>query len=309
MKKFFKSFIVLPAVFVICLSAFMLGGCGSKSKDKNDVDTTAKLTVSSTVKAETETVINFIKNKIYNNSATFATQKSYTVQEIKAKGGDYADFTYYVELGTLENFGNVASINFNGTAYKSNDNVFKLSVGNDNFIVDNAYYVDSANKLYVAAPVIAFETTLSSKIKINDKEFDINFEPATASLNVTGAKFQTGSKSSIVRVGETNEFNATIKDFNKWIEFGYSNSASTDVFLTKKVLDGKLLSYGFTVVDDSADGYVLAFYPNYKSNPTEAEYNEIRTKLDGKTLDYFIYCAGKGSAKLKINYTIPAYEA
>ena len=178
MKKILKNFVILPVLVLMMFSALILNACGPTEGKR-------ELVVSETVKTDTEEVITFIQENIYNNSTTFGNQKNYTVQEIKDKGGDFANFTYYVELGTLKNFGNVASINLNGTVYKSDNNVFKMSVGNSNFIVDNAYYVNNDNKLFDAAPVIAFESTVNSKVTINDKEFELNFQPATETLQVT----------------------------------------------------------------------------------------------------------------------------
>lgn len=307
MKKILKNFVILPVLVLMMFSALILNACG-QTEDKRD------LIVSETVKTDTEDVITFIQENIYNNSTTFGNQKDYTVQEIKDKGGDFANFTYYVELGTLKNFGNVASINLNGTVYKSDNNVFKMSVGNSNFIVDNAYYVNNDNKLFVAAPVIAFESTVNSKVTINDKEFELNFQPATETLQVTSVNFQSGATGTVARVEGTNQYNATFGEFNKWIEFHYENAQSTDVFLTKKVLDGKLLSYGFTTIDVVGSGddtdYVLAYYAcPYYNTYTEEQYNAVKANYDGKACDYSIYCVGKGSAKLKINYIIPEYQA
>lgn len=293
MKKFKNLILTLSIAVVMVFGSLLISACG----------TNEKLTINNNVKTQADAIIENLISTAYNNSTLLGTKTDYTVAQMKEI---ISDFEYYVEVGTLENVNKLNSISFNTTKFENseNANTFALSIGNKNFIKDKIFYVDN-NKLFVAAPVIAFETVENSKIKINNKEFAFDINPVSTKLDFT-AQFQSGSLSTVEAVsGKTNEFNVTLKDSNKWLGLYTQGTEKSSVFLTKKVLNGELQGYGLTLAEN-AENYPLAFYPKYSST---FNYNEISSALNGKTLEYNIYLVGKGTAQVKLNYTVVNPEA
>ena len=288
MTKFKKTILTLSLALVIAFSSLILYACGDSRM----------FLIRDDVKNQTDAIITNITTNAYNNTALLGTQTDYTVAQMQEK---IDNFKYYVEVGTLQNFDTVEKVTVNNTTFEvaEEKNTFALSIGYKNFIKDKVFYVDD-NKLFVAAPVIAFETIVGSKIKVNDKEFAFNITPVSQQLAFT-AQFQAGSLSTVEAVAnKTNEFNVTIKDSNKWLGLYTEGTTATDVYLTKKVLDGQLNGYGLTLAENVAN-YPLAFYPKYSN---AFDYDQMSSALNGKTLEYNIYLVGKGTAKVKLNYTV-----
>ena len=302
MKNLKKTLMTLSLAFVMVFSTLLLVACGETPPTD-----TRELTVNSQLKTQTDSIISFISSKVYNN---LTGQKDYTVQEVKNLGGDFANLNYYVKVGSLKDFGEVKSLEFNGTKFDTAKSVFRVSVGNNSFIADNVYYVTREKDLYVAAPIVAYETSVSSKFKINDKEVDLGTIANTTALTIETIGFMSGAESTIQAVqNKTNEYDLTIKESTTWVQVTYTGLNENDVFLTKKVTDGQFIRYGLTGLDKK-DGTsntekVFAFYPiDHGADLTD---KDVISKFDGKTRDYYIYCVGKGSAKLKLNLNI--YQA
>ena len=160
-KTIKKSLTMLAVLVILVMSVFVLSACG---KD-------AKFEVSSNVKTNTNAVINNLVENVYNNATDLGKKTTYSVAQVQEK---IDGFTYYVELGTMSNIDQVNSISFGNLTFKA-DQTFYLSIGNSNQLLDKIFYVQD-NKLYVAAPVVAFEAVENAKIKINNNEFDFDLE-------------------------------------------------------------------------------------------------------------------------------------
>lgn len=283
MKNRFLNFALMFCLIIPCIFAFC--GCGP----------VANFTTNTDVQESTQTIIDDIATNLYNNTATYGTSTQYSVAEIKQKK---SDFNYYVKVGAVENFDSVNSVTVNGTKFNKTQK-FELSFGNQNKINDLCYYV-SEGDLYVAAPIIAFETVNGSKIMVNDIEFDFNLNTTASTGAIISVAFQDASNTVTT---DGNEYDLSFNNANKFLAFEYAEATANDVILTKKVLSNSgnaeknTISYGLTKTDAFNTKNVLAFYPiGYSNNALNSQY---MTNFNNATMDYSFYVNGKiYSAKL-----------
>lgn len=278
MKSKFFNFALMFCLMIPCI--FVFAGCGP----------TASFTANEDIKTSTQTIINDIATNIYNNTAVYGTSTSYSVAQIKGKD---TDFNYYVKIGSVANFDSVDSLTINGSTFTKTQS-FELSVGKNNKINDKCFYVTD-NNLFVAAPIIAFETVNASKIKVNDVEFDFNLNTTAEAGTITSVAFEDNTNSCIVEQGA---YNLTFNNANKYLKFYYANATANDVILTKKVLSNSqntnkngVVNYGLTKTENlGANDTPLGYYPIGWSNSLTAQH---ATDYDGATMNYSFYVNGK----------------
>lgn len=287
------------SVYYFCHNTSTLYVKGIKVEYSSVSPVAENLAVKTDLKTAVDTAINGLTANVYNK---LTASTKFTVEEAKAI---VPTLEYYVEVGTITATDNVASITLGGTTFTKGQKV-AVSVGNNAFIEDIAYYVEGG-KLYVAAPIIAFETKADSKIKLNDTEYNLNLDPVTATVDFT-ANYEVGAQSTITPVdGNANKYTLNIKDGTKWVEFTTEGVTAESVFLTKKGWLGGKLTYGLTAPDvaraEGATGHVLAFYPIGWVPAESYDQTAIHNTYDGATMVYEVYLVGVGTATVTFHYT------
>lgn len=260
----------------------------------------AKFDARQDVSATTAAIIKDLTDNYYNASS-LGSQKTYSVEELKAINND---FVYYVEAGDLSNIDNVESIMLGDSSFQK-DATFSLSIGNSNQIEDKCFYLEN-NTMYIAAPIIAFETVNNTKIKINEKEFEFNLESSAGVLNFSDAKFSLGSINTVNK-NEDESLDIEIKDAKSYLALYYDGATADDVVLTRRVVSNSgnseinnKVSYGLTKVENYED-YPIALYPvGYSDTLTDA----IKTAYDGATMNYKVYIVDKGVVSVNLNFNI-----
>lgn len=285
-KALKNTLLVVPFLAVLAFCVMLLSACGDPTK----------FTVSDKVKTDTDAVVNSLVTDCYNNSDVLGKKTNYTVAQIKAK---ITNFNYYVEVGTVENVDKVESISFGNLKFTA-DQEFYLSIGNSNQIVDKAFYVEEG-KLYVAAPIVAFEAIENAKIKINDAEFDFDLDVTAKSVKFTNVAFNAGLQSSATKVSDT-EYNLSIKSGTEYVGLYYEGAKADDVIITKRILDGQLNGYGMVKPLNTANGYCSYLYPV----GWVEDFSKVNTeKFDGATYDYYVYIIDQGAvANVKLNIDV-----
>ena len=303
MKKKIFSFVLVLCFALPCI--FSLSACGKK--DNTQPETNAKFTSAKNISSNTETIISNLTNKVYNSS-TLGKSTTYTVAQIQEK---IDDFEYYVELGTITGTTDVDSITLGNATFDS-EQTFNLSVGNANYISDKCFKTDDS-KLYVAAPIVAFETVNNKKIKINDSEFNFDLEKTAETKSFTNAEFSSGSTNTLTKK-ENNSYDIQFKDAKSYLKLFYENAAANDVVLTKKVItnsknesSNNSIGYGLTKVEAETN-YPLALYPIGYSESALTE--TTKTTYDGTTMNFQAYVAEKGvfTITLNLSITLPTAE-
>jgi len=252
------------------------------------------------VSATTESIIKDLTDNYYNANA-LGLEKTYSVEELKSIDND---FVYYVEAGELSNIDNVETIMLGDSSFQK-DATFSLSIGNSNYIVDKCFYLEN-NIMYIAAPIVAFETINNTKIKINDKEFEFNLESSAGALNFSDAKFSLGSTNTVSK-NEDESLDLKIKDAKSYLALYYEGATADDVVLTRRVVSNSgnseinnKVNYGLTKVENYED-YPVGLYPvGYSDTLTDA----IKTAYDGATMNYKVYVVDKGVVSVNLNFNI-----
>ncbi len=284
MKKF-KSFLLAIPLTILAVLSISFVGC--KDKPSNEFTFMAN----NQIKADADNVINSLKTKVYNNSELGTgwqeeRKTTFTLAEVNQKLGE--ELGYYVQLGTLSNAPEIIKLTFKDVSFTKDQNV-AVSIGLNNKIVDKAYYVKDS-KLYVAAPIVAFETLANTKIKLNDKEFSLNLTEYNNTINATGV---VGKQGSTITVSE-NGYNVGVSNPYTMLGINIQGLDTNDFMVTRKVFDGKLNSYGLTGVDqiDGSDYYGV--YPL-----TKTQFNNLTV---GKSMvqDYSIYVINRGISSIKL---------
>lgn len=296
-KMLKKSLNVFAVLVVLAISVFALSACGKDDKTKPS----PSFETASNVKATTIEIIDDFFERVYNNSSVLGTETTYSVKQIQNK---VADFEYYVEVGTIKDINEVKSISLNDTSFTENQ-TFYLSIGNANQLLDKVYYVEES-KLYVAAPVVAFETVDNAKIKINNNEFNFDLDVTTDQINLTNVAFNTGANNTASKVSDT-EYNLTIKSGTEYAGLYYDGASTSDTIITKRMLNGELNGYGIVNPVNGSNGVCSYFYPvGWVKNPAEINYK----KFNDATFDYSLYIVNQqklANVTLNINVDV-VYE-
>ncbi len=292
MNKKILNFALAACMIVPC--AGIMAGCDFNQNK-------AGLEFSNSVASATESIITDLTNNYYNASS-LGTNTKYSVSQIKTND---QDFVYYVEVGKLSNIDEVSSIAIGDVTFEA-DQTFNLSIGNANYIEDKCFY-EEEGKLYVAAPIVAFETVNNGKIKVNDNEFSFNLDKIAETNSFTSAAFSSGSTNAVTN-NEDGSFDLEMKDAKTYLALFFNNAAASDVVLTKKVvknsgnanINGKV-NYGLTKVENY-EGYPLGFYPIGYSEGALSE--SFTTSYDGATIEYQAYVLNKGIFTAMLNIDI-----
>ena len=285
-KTLKKSLSILSVLVILIMSVFVLSACG---KD-------AKFEVSRDVKTNTDAVINNLVENVYNNTTDLGTKTTYSAAEVQEK---IDGFTYYVELGTMSNIDDVKSISFGNLTFNA-DQTFNLSIGNSNQLLDKIFYVQD-NKLYVAAPVVAFEAVENAKIKINDNEFNFDLDTTATSINLTNVAFNSNSSSKAEKVSDT-EYTLNIRSGKEYAGLYYEGATADDVIITKRLLNGEFNGYGMVQPVQGSDGYCSYLY----AVGWVEDFNQVNVdKFDGAVYDYSIYITNQDAvANVKLNINV-----
>lgn len=300
MTKIKKSLLALPLLIALLFTSFMLIGCGKK----------AEFSLSQDLLSKANTVVNNLVANVFDAETLKGDKDSagkekynYTVDEIKAV---IPSAEFYVQVGTFKNIKNLEKISIGNYTFKAGEDV-KVSIGNSNFIVDDAFVVEG-DKLLVSANIIAFESFSANKIKLNDAEFDFNIQDPAKNISVTNIKFNSGKNTVVKSTTQEDTYNLSIVNGTNPLLIDYEGKQNTDVVFTRKVVDGVLTGYGITALDTVNGEKFFMFYPmGWAAN--ETSYNQEREAKNGKTLEYEFYVANKGVAKVNFVYDIAAYSA
>ena len=258
------------------------------------------LVVVNTLKADAEAIVNAMVASVYNNVEDLGKETDYTVAQIQEK---IEGFEYYVEVGTIYNIDTVNTISFNGFEFAS-DQIYYLSIGNDNFIKDKVFYVQDG-KLYVAAPIVTFEAVEHTTIKVNDNEFAFDLAIETQPIEITDVKFN-GSNNTVEETGD-NAYTLNIKSGTEFVGLFYEEAEANDVVIIKHALNDGSVSYSLTTLDNTAYGYCLGFYPvGWVVDMADVNYE----KYQGSTWDYTLYIVNKGvTANMDLTINIlPSFD-
>ena len=295
-KTLKKSLSLFAVLILIAMSLFVLTACGDDEEPPVTPTPSASFQTSSNVKTNTNAVIDNLVENVYNNTTDLGKKTTYSVAEVQEK---IDGFTYYVELGTMSNIDQVNSISFGNLTFKA-EQTFYLSIGNSNQLLDKVFYVQE-NKLYVAAPVVAFEAVENAKIKINDNEFNFDLDTTATSINLTNVAFNDGASSEAEKVSDT-EYTLNIKSGKEYAGLYYEGATADDVIITKRLLNGEFNGYGMVQPVQGSDGYCSYLY----AVGWVEDFNQVNVdKFDGAVYDYSIYITNQDAvANVKLNINV-----
>lgn len=300
MSKTKQFFIALPLLIALVLSSFMFSACGKKQE----------FTINGTLGTDANTVVNGLIEKVYNATVIKDDKDAdenpiynYTLAEIQEL---IPGVEFYVKAGTFKNIDKINKISLGGYTFTAGDDT-QLSIGNNNFIIDDAFKVDG-DKLYIAANIVAFEAVSSDKIKLNDKEFDFRVADRASALNITNVAFRDTTNTVTHVADKTNAYSMNITNGTNSLLIKYEDISADDIILTRKVLNGELQGYGLTGLDTVNSESVFMFYPMGWANTNE-KYDTMYETRNGKTMVYDFYVVDNGVAKVELNYNITPREA
>ncbi len=249
------------------------------------------------ISSQANTIVTYIKENLYNNEELLGIETEYSVAQIKEKK---SDFNYYVRVGDIY-FADLDSVKI-GNVTITKDQTIQLSIGNSNYIVDKAYYIEN-NGLYVAAPIMAFETVISNSIEINESQYTLTLDTVVNStLTISNVLF-SGSNNTVTKNGE--EYNASIVNGTEALGVIYEGAANGDVILRRSMYidssgDGYGLGYGFTegeTLDGVNCGYWL-YLTSYTNDTSQL------LPWDNTKAKYSVYVVGKGVFEIVINIDV-----
>lgn len=236
-------------------------------------------------------VVDDLFEKVYNNPI-LGESVNYTFETLAET---VADVKYYIEIGSISYMTNITELSIGETVF-TKDQIIEVSIGNNNKIMDKAYYVKDGS-LYVAANIILFEAQEAESIKLNGKEYEIDWSTALRRVSVTNLNYRGTGNNAVAVDGEYNVYDLTVADAynDSYLEIFYANADSNDIIVTKKVNNDKI-SYGLTGVE-SGEGTPLGYYPvGYWEHLAD-----IPREKDNTTIEYSFYVVGKGVATIILN--------
>lgn len=273
MKKFLTSLCCIAILVAVGAALF---ACGETANPT--------FTSSNTITTSVDTSISTLFSRLYNNKTDLGTSTTYTIStlnekfeqrktELQNQGNTtlantktpLSENDIYCLVGTTSDIEKIESITLGGETFKSTDD-FSVSIGNSNFLKDKAFLFKD-NKLYIASPIIAFETTKTAKIKINNTEYSIKTTPASQAKEFNQAVVKGSTKGSLCKY-ENNKFEVSVKDGTTMLCLGFDGLEKTDKAVTKKYINGNFDSYGLTTME-SDNGKIGLYMTNYKTNPSE----------------------------------------
>lgn len=247
---------------------------------------------STTIKADTDAIIDVMANTIYNGYAGSVAQKDHTLAEVMA------DFNIteplYVRVGRVSNL-DVATLTLNGLTFNAGETL-RYSIGNSHFIEALPFYVESGN-LYVFAMNVAADIYLDNTIVINNYAETLAITPETAQV-VASPRLYAGDANTTNTLSGlgADVYLLTLSEFGEkgGIAF-YTPNIADKVVVTRKVYKFgndtiNNISYGFTLASDSFEGqHTLVLFPIYYE--PDAQGKAMWKQL---TLEYTAYAIGAG---------------
>lgn len=273
---------IITSALAACMlvpAAFAFSGCGK------DPDPT--FTVGQNITTSADAIVQSLTTNIYNTLPA----GNYSVDLLRQSN---PNFQYYVEIGTVNDFDDIDSITLGGITMLD-DEEFSLSVGNNAFIKDECFKEDD-DRLYIAAPIIAFEAANNTQIKINNISFNFNLLTPATKTNFTSI---TGNDANItVEKVSDSEYSVGLTSGQSYLNLSFDTTPTTPI-ITKKVWSGNSLSYGINTAENP-----LILYPCYTTTAfTPAQF----AARDGKTLKYEVYANSTiYSVTLNIDLSNPA---
>ena len=303
-KKISKLFSILA---ILMVGVLVFTACGDDDNKTNPTNN-ASITISSTLKADAEEVLETMKNHVLDkltkvDEGNTNGQGHYTFAEAQEEISEFTE--YYVLVGTLSDVDDLTSVGFGNVSY-SKDQTIPLSVGRNKFIEDKVYYVED-NKLYMAAPIVLVESAGQTKIKLNNKEVDFNVNPSVETIDFTAVSFCFDTTNTVVHHENEDVYVCTYREGagKSMIGFYYAGMAQNDVSVNRLYKNGVLNSYSI-VSNTDADkdsNYPLTYYlvpyvPSGDVNEIDAErHNNAQFELKA-------YIQGKGVATANIRNII-----
>ena len=244
--------------------------------------------------------INFLKSNLYNSSS-LTKSTTYSVDDADSVIEGDLKANYYVKVADVDE--EIKRIQCGKNVFNAND-TFKLSVGNNVFIQDKAFYVEG-DSLYVATVLVAPHNS----ILVNGTTLELNLSPATTSLTASKIeKWNSGGDLNVTR-GEGNSCTVEASGANVKgaLYIGIGGADKDTMFITEKTYKNGSTTYGLTGADSQGEEYGLAFYPfgwnTDLTNPSNV------TAYDGNSLNYSIYAVGLGVCTATINYKVGGVKA
>ena len=241
----------------------------------------------------------------YNTPNATGDKTYYTEAQFKDA---ISNFSFYSKVGKVKD--SVVSVKLGTTTFNASDEVV-VSMGNNIYVKDKAFIVNSENELYVAAPVMAVELSASPSFEVignNWNEIIQITEEVATDMQLTKAVWNGGTNLATIDTGDPNKVTLTIKDSaaNKYVGFVFNPSSTW--YLTKKTYKDSedtvlRFSYGYTSDDPISGGSCLGLYPLGWDNTS------IPT-VDYTKIDYYVFFIdGNGNnyhTELELNITIPS---
>lgn len=285
MKKFLG--LALATCLIIPLSV-VFAACNMFGK-KN-------FTVNDNIIASADTIIKDLTQRVYNSNLT--SSKTYSVEEIQ---NEISNFNYYVEAGTVENVEDVESVMLSQTNFGKDDE-FSLSIGLNRFIKDKAFFVED-DKLFIAAPIVAFESVNNAKIVINEVEND--FSSINAKKEMFTSLSFTGTGNTVEKGAKEGEWDLNMTNrYDSYLELFYEGAEANDIVLTRKN-NGNNISYGLTEVEKT-EGNPVGYYP---IGWGETISQDVVDNFNGKQIEYSAYIVGEEKVlTAKLNITVETAE-
>lgn len=306
MKKINKIITAITLSTITLAGATLLAGCGNHDNpppttptnptEPTTPSTTPTFTSNSTIKASTEQVISNLYTKVYNNEDVLGKKQTYTMQQINTIMNE--NITYYIEVGTFENISEISNIELGNITYNKNDDI-SLSIGNSNFIKDKAFKVVE-NKLFIACPIVAFETVSNNTIKINGQQYNLNNTPANTMIEIKEVKFVNANSLNSVEQNN-NGYDITLSNANYKSLIGvyYNGASSNDIVISKKLLNGDLNNFGFTGLEPNENNPLGLYLTNYTD-----DFSKVNEKFDDANWNYQAYVVGKGIINTNFHVTL-----
>ena len=238
------------------------------------------------VAANARAVLNDYLRAYNSPTSVLPSSQDYTPEELSDVIAGLKN--YYVEVGTIHI--NIDTILLNGVERSSNE-VFGLSIASYRFVRANYFKVEN-NKLYLAAPVAAFELNTGGSLKINKTNISLGTTVENSLTVKTVHNAKNGTEFS------AHEDDAYSFDISKASTTSYTSLAFNEItssadgpIVTRKLYtytDGtKQLSYGLSTIDGPnalGDGNfgIWMYITGYPVNSTES----------GTHIDYSLYFMG-----------------
>lgn len=279
MRKIISGFFI---ALLVATSIFGFSACGAMTIEEIDVSTSLS------------TKKDYLLTNVYNKTAG---------TDFNIEGANYVtDVNYFVTVKTgVTDI--LTSITIGGVVFEDDDTV-SLSVGNDNYLIRNAWKVESES-LKIASGLLLSSTTSEGKVVIiyggknltlktlsepSDVNFDVTVEGTGATIAGPTAGVYTYTSNNYagyfkIKISSGTDENLLARDTVIAVE------------KIKKDANGGIIgiTYGLTKTDLIGDEYFVVYYPAYNAGDSYTAGNpanytmEFRFLVLGVGADSFTY--------------------